>query len=85
MQKRCKLKPGTEIGTVTATNIVPNMKVSNEAGVTESEIGSSMLAQLGSDVLKDTSNMVRTGLKDILQKLDLSCMKNWESSLQKAA
>ena len=30
-----KLKSGTEIGTVTATNIVPNMKVSNEAEVTE--------------------------------------------------
>ena len=56
------------------------MKVSNEA-----EIVSNMLVQLGSDVLKDTSNMVRTGLKDILQKLDLSGMKNWEPSLQKAA
>ena len=80
-----KLKPGTEIGTITAANIVPNMKVSNEAEVTESEIVSSMLAQLGSDVLKNTSDMVRTGLKDILQKLDLSGMKNWEPSLQKAA
>ena len=49
-----------------------NMKVSNEAEVTESEILSSMSAQLGSDILKDTSDMVRTGLKDILQKLDLS-------------
>ena len=58
-----KLKPGTEIGTVTATNIVPNMKVSNEAEVTESEIVSSMLAQLGSDVLKDTSDMVRSGVE----------------------
>ena len=80
-----KLKPGTEIGTVTAANIVPNMKVSNEAEVTESEIVSSMSAQLGSDVLKDTSDVVRTGLKDILQKVDLSGMKNWEPSLQKAA
>ena len=61
------------------------MKVSNEAEVTESEIVSSMSAKLGSDVLKDTSDMVRTGLKDILQKLDLSRMKNWEPLLQKAA
>ena len=80
-----KLKPSTEIGTVTATNIVPNMKVSNEAEVTELEIVSSMSAQLGSDVLKDTSDMVRAGLEDILQKLDLSGMKNCEPSLQKAA
>ena len=61
------------------------MKVSNETEVTESEIVSNMSAQLGSDVLKDTCNMVRTGLKDILQKLDSSGMKNWEPSLQKAA
>ena len=80
-----KLKPGTEIGTVTATNIVPNMMVSNEVEVTESEIVSSMSAQLGSDVLWDTSDMVRTGLKDILLKLDLFGMKNWEPLLQKAA
>ena len=80
-----KLELSTEIGTVTATSIVPNMKVSNEAEVTLSEIVSSMLAQVGSDVLKDTSDMVRTGLKDILQKLDLSRMKNWEPALQNAA
>ena len=61
------------------------MKVSNEAEVTESEIVSSMVAHLGFHVLKDTSNMVRTELKDILQKLDLSGMKDWEPSLQKAA
>ena len=44
-----------------------------------------MLDQLGSDVLKDTPDMVRIGLKDILQKLDLSGMTDWEPSLQKAA
>ena len=80
-----KLKPGTEIGIVTVANIVPIMRVSNEDEVTDSEIVCSMLAQLGSDVLKDTSYMVRMGLKDILQKLDLSGMKNWEPSFQKAA
>ena len=61
------------------------MNLSNEAEVTESEIVSSILAQPGSDVLKDTSDMVRTGLKDVLQKLDLSGMKDWETLLQKAA
>ena len=29
--------------------------------------------------------MVRTGLEDILQKLNLSGMEDWEPSLQKAA
>ena len=61
------------------------MQVNNETEMTKSERVSSMSAQLGSDVLKDTSDMVRTGLKDILQKLDLSRMKDWELSLQKAA
>ena len=43
-----------------------------------------MLAQVESiDTLRDTSDMVRTDLKDILQKLNLSGMKDWEPSLQK--
>ena len=77
-----KLKPGTEIDTVTATNIVPTKKVSDDSEVTGPERVSSMLAQVGSiDVLKDTSEMVRTGLVDIMQKLNLSGMKDWEPSL----
>ena len=61
------------------------MKVSNEAEMTESEIVYNMLVQLGSEVLKDKVDMVKTRLKDILHKLDLPGMKNWEPSLQKAA
>ena len=81
-----KLKPDSEIGTVTATNIVPTMHVSNDSEVTGLERVSSMSVQVGSiDVLKDTSNMVRTGFEDILQKLNLSGMKDWEPSLQKPA
>ena len=80
-----KLKPGTEIGTVTAANIVPTMQVSNDSEVTGQERVSSMSAQVESiDTLRDTSDMVRTDLKDILQKLNLSGMKDWEPSLQKA-
>ena len=81
-----KLKPGTEIGTVMATIRVPTMQVSNASEVTGPERVSSMLAQVGSiDVLRDISDMVRTDLKDILQKLNLSGMKDWEPSLLKAA
>ena len=65
-----KLKPGTKIGTVTVANIVSTMQVSNDSEVTGPERVSSMLAQVGSiDVLKDTSDMVRTDLKDILTKV----------------
>ena len=80
-----KLKPGTEIGTVTATNIVPTIQVSNDSEVTGQERVSSMSAQVESiDILRDTSDMLRTDLKDTLQKLNLSGMKDWDPLLQKA-
>ena len=64
-----KLKPGTEIGTVIAINIVPTTQVSNDSEVTGQERVSSMLAQVESIVtLRDTSDIVRTYLKDILPK-----------------
>ena len=43
-----KLKPGTKIGTVTGTNIIPTTQVSNDADVTRQEEVSSMLAQVES-------------------------------------
>ena len=80
-----KLKPGTEIGTVTTTNIVPATQVNNDSEVTGQEKVTSMSAQVESiDALRDTSDIVRTDLKDILQKFNLSWMKDWEPSLQKA-
>ena len=81
-----KLKPGTEIGTVIAANIIPTMQVSNDFHVTEQERVSSMSAQVESiDILWNTSDWLRNDLKDILQKLNLSRMEDWEPSLQKAA
>ena len=84
--KDVKLKPGTEISTVIAANIVPTMQVSNDFDVTGQERVSSMSTQVESiDILWDTSDWVRNDLKDILQKLNLSGMEDWEPSLQKAA
>ena len=84
--KDVKLKSGTKIGTDIAANIIPTMKVSNDFDVTGQERVSSMLAQVKSiDILWDTSDWVRNDLKDILQKLNLSRMEDWEPSLQKAA
>ena len=81
-----KLKAGTEIGTVMAANIVPTMQVSNDSDVTGQERVSSMSAQVESiDILRDTSDMVRNDLKDILQKLNLSGMEEWELPLQEDA
>ena len=85
-ERDMKLKPGTEIGIVTAANIIPSMQVSNDSDVTRQEEVSSMLAQVESiDILRDTSDMVRNNLKDILQKLNLSGMEEWELPLQEAA
>ena len=81
-----KLKPGTWIGTVTAANIIPTTQVSNDSDVTGQEEVSSMSAHVESiDILRDTSDMVRYDLKDILQKLNLNGMKEWELPLQEAA
>ena len=81
-----KLKPATEIGIVIAANIMPTMHIHNDSDVTGQERVSSMLAQAESiDILRDTSDVERNDLKDILQKLNLSGMKDWEPSLQKAA
>ena len=43
-----KLKPGTELDTVIATNIIPTTQVSNNFDVTGQERVSSMLAQVES-------------------------------------
>ena len=81
-----KLKSGTEIGTIIAANIIPTMQVSNDFDVTGQERVASMSAQVESiDILRDTSDMVRNDLKDILQNLNLSGMEEWEPPLQKAA
>ena len=85
-EKDMKLQPGTKIGTFIAANIVPTMQVSNDFYVTGQERVSSMSAQVESiDLLWDTSHWVRNDLKDILQKLNLSGMEDWEVSLQKTA
>ena len=62
-----KLKASTEIGTVMAANIVPTMQVSNNFDATGQKRVSSMSAQVESiGILRDTSDMMRNDLKDIL-------------------
>ena len=79
-----KQNPGTEIGTVITANIVLTMQVSNNLDVDGQERASSMLAQVEStDILRENSE-VSNDLKDILQKLNLSGMEEWEPLLQLA-
>ena len=85
-EKDVKLKPGTEIGTVIAANIIQTMQVSSDLDVDGPEVVSSMSAQVESiNILQNTSDRVRNDLNNILQKLNLSGMQDWEPSLQKAA
>ena len=84
-ERDVKLKLSTEIGTVIAANIVPTMQVSNNFDVKRQERESSMSAQVEStDILRESSD-VSNDLKDILQKLDLFRMGEWEPPLQQAA
>ena len=83
--REVKLKPGTEIGTVIAANIILPMHVSNDLDVDGQERLSSMLAQVEyTNLLGETPN-VSNDLKDILPKLNLSGMEEWEPWLQQAA
>ena len=81
-ERDIKLKPGTEIGTIIAANIISTPQVSNDFDVVGQERVSSMSAQVEStNILRETPD-VSNDLKDILQKLNLSRMKEWEPQLQ---
>ena len=84
-EKDMKLKPCTKVGTVITANIVPTTQVSNEFDMGEQERVSCILAQVEStDILWETSYWSRDS-KDILQKLNLSGMEEWEPQLQQDA
>ena len=84
-EKDVKLKPGTKIGTVIAANIVPTMQLSSDLDVDGPEVVFSMSAQVESiNILWDTSDWVGNDSNDILQKLNLSQIQDWEPLLQKA-
>ena len=79
------LEPCTEIGTVTAANIVPSMQVGNGSNIDEKERVPCMSAQVES---ADLPRRFQQGSRDpegILQKLDLSGIDEWEPQLQQGA
>ena len=80
-----KLKPCTEIGTVIEANIVPTTQVSNDFDVGEQERVSSMSVQVRSTVILGEFPDMSDDPKDILQKLNLSGMEEWEPHLQQDA
>ena len=84
-ERDVKLKPGTEIGTVIAANIVLTMQVSNDFDVVGQERASSMLARVDSTNIVGETPDVSNDLKDISQNLNLSTMEELEPQLQQAA
>ena len=76
--KDMKLKPCTKIGTVITANIVRTTQVSNDFDLDEQEGVSCMLIQVESaNILRETPHGSGNP-KDILQKLNLSGMEEWE-------
>ena len=78
------LEPCTEIGTVTAANIVPSMQVGNEPKLDKKERVSCMSAQIESTDLPEKFQQSRDS-EGILQKLDLSRIDEWEPHIQQEA
>ena len=71
-----------EIGTVTATNIVPSMQVGNEPDLDEKEKVPCMSAQVESADLPKGFQQGSRYPEGILQKLDLSGIDEWEPQIQ---
>ena len=76
------LEPHTEIGAVTAVNIVPSMQVGNELNLDEKVKVPCMLAQVESADLPGRFQQSNRDPEDILQKLDLSGIDEWEPQIQ---
>ena len=81
-KKDVTLKPHTEIGTVTAANLVPPTQVSNGFALDKREGVPCMLAQVESTDIPGNTQQGIGNPKDILQKLDLSGIEEWELQLQ---
>ena len=79
------LEPCTEIGTVTATNIVPSTQVGNEPKLDEKEKVSCMSAQIESADLPERFQQGSRDPEGILQKLDLSGIDDWDPQIQQEA
>ena len=79
------LKPCTEVGTVTAANLVPLTQVSNGSDLDEKERESCMSAQVGSAEIPRRFQQRKGDTEGIIQKLDLSGIDEWEPQLQQGA
>ena len=81
-EKDVKLKACTEIDTVITANIVPTTQVSNDSDMSEQERVSCMLAKVEPTNILGETPYESKDPKDILQKLNLFGMEEWEPQLQ---
>ena len=79
------LESCTEIGTVTAANIVPSMQVGNEPDLDEKEKVPCMSAQVESTDLLQNFQWRSGDLEGILQKHDMSEIDEWQPQTQQEA
>ena len=83
--KDMTLKQHTEIGKVTTANLVLSMQVSSGFDIDERERVPCMLAQVESTDIPGGTYQGISDPEDILQKLDLSGIEEWELQLQQEA
>ena len=76
------LEPHAEVGIVTTANIVPSIQIANEPDLGEDDKIQCISAQ--ADLSKGTPQRV-TESEDILQKIDLSGIEEWDSRIQQEA
>ena len=84
-KKDMTLNPHTEIGTVTTANLVPSTQVSNDFDLDEGERVSCMSAQVESTDMPGKTSQGSSDPEDILQRLDMSRIEEWELQLQQEA
>ena len=76
------LEPHTEVGIITPSNIVPSTQIPSEQDVGEDEKIQCMFTQ--ADLSKGTPWRDRE-TEDILQKIDLSGIDDWDLKIQQEA
>ena len=83
--KDMNLKAGTEIGTVITAKIVLTTQINNGFDLDEKERVPCMSAQVESTNIPGKTHQGSSDPRDMLQKLDLSGIEEWEPHLQQEA
>ena len=76
------LETNTEAGIVTAANIVPSIQIPDKQDLSENEKVQCMSAQAD---LSEEIQQEETDPEDILQKIDLSGIDDWDPKVQQEA